>query len=153
MVKLLVQSYLIILAIPFITYALDPKDPKTICDRLVSENAKGTCVSFATSNNLDWYAAAACNELNDDEYFLKCWKQISGGKFNPETLDFCTKHPDDSDSDRLKCILSMKNKSLSMGDLKKCSSSKNISDYQRCFNSNPRSPASGTSEFQSLQSK
>lgn len=154
MIKLLVQSYLVILAIPFITYALDPKDPKSFCERLVSETAKHSCLQMSSENNLDWYAAAACNELNDDELFLKCWKQISGGKFNPETLDFCTRHPDDTDADRLKCIVSMKNKNFSFQDLKRCTTSKSLADYQKCFDSSPRRPASsGTTEFQELKSK
>ncbi len=151
MIKLLIQSYLVILAIPLLTYALDPKDPKSLCERIVSETAKNSCVQFAASNDLDWYAAAACNELNDDDLFLKCWKQIPGGKFNPETLDFCTRHPDDSDADRYKCIVSMKNKTFSSHDLKKCGASKTIGDYQKCFDSTPRRPAGRSTEFQDIK--
>ncbi len=153
MVKLLIQSYLIILAIPFITFAIDPKDPKTICDRLVVEKKKNSCREIAEHNALDWYAAAACNSLDDDDTFMKCWKQIIDAKFNPETLDFCTSHLDDSDSDKFNCILSVKNKSVSKDQIDSCTKETKATDYQKCIEKNSRrNPASSNeSEFQSFK--
>lgn len=152
MIKLFIQSYLIILAIPFITFAIDPKDPKAICDRMVGEAKKKSCLDIAKQNSLDWYAAAACNALDDDDYFMKCWKQIVGATFSPETLDFCTSRLDDSDTDKLNCIMSVRNKSITKKQIKSCSTSASSIEYQKCIDDGAkRTPASSNTEFQSIK--
>ncbi len=147
--KLIFQTYLVIFAIPFVTFALNPQEPKSFCERLLSEKDKSDCVQASQKTNMDWYAASACNSLVSDQMFMNCWGQIQNGLFNPEALDFCTKSDEDMDQERLACIVSLKNKNLSQKDLGTCLKSKDIGSFKNCADSkSQRAPASLDNVFQ-----
>lgn len=151
MLKIIFQSYLVIFSIPFITFALDPKNPASICERLIGDLEKNKCSEIANKKNLDWYGAAACNELNDDQIFMTCWEKIIDAHFVPEALDLCTRGTNDSDQDRLNCILGVRNKKIGSEKLKKCEKSPSFSD---CLKKEiERQPASQNDFFQDLKIK
>ncbi len=91
------------------SFALEAMNPVSLCSRMIHETGKKECDIQASKLKLDWYAATACNALNDDKVFLSCWKSISGAEFNPEALGRCVENPDDSDDAILDCIMSLKN--------------------------------------------
>lgn len=94
-------------------FALEPMNPKAICEqRMIVTEEKNQCATKAKSLKLDWYAATACNALNDDKKFLSCWQSVSGGQFNPDALGRCVESPDDTDEVILKCIVSLKDKRM-----------------------------------------
>ena len=151
MLKVIIQSYFVIFSIPFITFALDPKDPETICERLLGEATKNKCKEIAKKKNLDWYAAAACNELDDDQIFMSCWEKIVDAQFNPEALDFCTRRSSDSDQDRFNCILGVRNKSIGVEKLKSC---EKTASFSECLQKEmSRVPASQPEIYQNLKIK
>lgn len=147
--KLILQTHLVIFAIPFVTFALNPQEPKSFCERLLNEKDKSTCLSTTHKTQLDWYAASACNSLVSDQMFLSCLGQVQDGLFNPEALDFCTKSEEDMDQERFACIISLKNKNLSQKDLGSCLKSKDLSGFKSCAESkSQRTPASIKNVFQ-----
>jgi hypothetical protein len=91
------------------TYALEAQNPASMCERMIHAPEKQECEKDAHNLKLDWYAASACNAINDDKKFLSCWKNVAGADFNPEALGRCVENPDDQDDSIYKCILSLKN--------------------------------------------
>ncbi len=90
------------------SFALEAMDPASLCSRMIHETGKKECEIKAKKLKLDWYAATACNALNDDKIFMNCWQKIAGSEFNPEALGRCVENPDDQDDMILKCILTLK---------------------------------------------
>ena len=94
---------------PIPSYALEAMNPTSLCSRMIHQPEKKECEQKAGKLKLDWYAATACNALNDDKKFLNCWQNISGAEFNPDSLSRCVENPDDNDESIFKCIISLKN--------------------------------------------
>ncbi len=91
------------------SFALEAMKPASLCTRMIHNLGKKECEVKATKLKLDWYAATACNALNDDKFFLTCWQNIAGADFNPDALSRCVENPDDNDDAIYKCIISLKN--------------------------------------------
>ena len=91
------------------SFALEAMNPSSLCSRMIHQPEKKECEQKAAKLKLDWYAATACNALNDDKKFLNCWQNISGAEFNPDSLSRCVENPDDNDESIFKCIISLKN--------------------------------------------
>ncbi len=91
--------------------AIEPMDPRAMCsERMVSQEDKQQCSSLADKLKLDWYAATACQAINDNKKFLSCWMKIAGGEFNTDDLGRCVENFDNSDDSILTCIVSLKDK-------------------------------------------
>ena len=91
------------------SFALEAMNPSSLCTRMIHASGKKECEIKATKLKLDWYAATACNALNDDKFFMNCWQNVSGADFNPDALSRCVENPDDNDDAIYKCIISLKN--------------------------------------------
>ena len=92
-------------------FAIEPMDPKSMCaERMVEKKDIQLCEVKTTQLKLDWYAATACHAINDNQKFMKCLKNISGGEFNVDALDRCVEKVEDSDDSILSCITALKNK-------------------------------------------
>jgi hypothetical protein len=91
------------------TFALEAMNPISLCERMINEKSLKECQSKAETLNLDWYAATACNAVDDNNNFIKCWKNISGAQFNPDSLARCVENPDDKDDSVMNCIAALKN--------------------------------------------
>lgn len=91
------------------SFALEAMNPVSLCSRMIHDSDKKKCEKDAKKLKLDWYAATACNALNDDKKFMNCWQNISGAEFNPEAISRCVENPDDKDDSIFKCIISLKN--------------------------------------------
>lgn len=93
------------------TYAIQPMDPKSMCsERMIERKEIQLCEVKTTQLKLDWYAATACHAINDNQKFMKCLKNISGGEFNVEALNRCVEKVDDADDSILACITALKDK-------------------------------------------
>lgn len=92
-----------------VSFALEAMNPASLCSRMIHQPDRRECELKASKLKLDWYAATACNALNDDKKFLNCWQNISGAEFNPDSLSRCVENPDDNDESIFKCIISLKN--------------------------------------------
>lgn len=93
----------------FSVYAIEPMDPKAMCsERMVEKKEIQLCEIKTKQLKLDWYAATACHAINDNQKFMKCLKNISGGEFNTEALNRCVEKVDDSDDSILSCITALK---------------------------------------------
>jgi hypothetical protein len=79
-------------------------------ERMIAHEDRKQCTSLADKLKLDWYAATACQAINDNQKFLNCWKKIAGGEFNTEALGRCVENIDNSDDSILTCIVSLKDK-------------------------------------------
>jgi hypothetical protein len=91
--------------------AIEPMDPKAMClERMVAQDERLKCASLADKLKLDWYAATACQAINDNKKFLNCWQKIAGGEFNTDDLSRCVENIDNSDDSILTCIVSLKDK-------------------------------------------
>lgn len=94
------------------SFALEAMKPVSLCSRMIHKDEKALCEKNAKVLKLDWYAATACNALTDDKKFLKCWQEVAGAEFNPESLGRCVENPDDKDDAVYSCIISLKNNRL-----------------------------------------
>ncbi|MFN9068646.1 MAG: hypothetical protein ACK5V3_15570, partial [Bdellovibrionales bacterium] len=53
--------------------AIEPMDPRAMCsERMVAQEERLKCTSLANNLKLDWYAATACQAINDNKKFLNC---------------------------------------------------------------------------------
>jgi hypothetical protein len=91
------------------SFALEAMNPVSLCGRMINASEKKECEMKAKKLKLDWYAATACNAVNDNKIFMNCWQNVSGAEFNPEALGRCVENPDDNDDVIYKCIVSLKN--------------------------------------------
>jgi hypothetical protein len=94
----------------YYAYAIQPMDPKAMCsERMVEKKEIQLCEVKTKQLKLDWYAATACHAINDNQKFMKCLKNISGGEFNVDALNRCVEKFDDADDSILSCITALKN--------------------------------------------
>lgn len=84
-------------------FAVEPVNPEGVCDRFIGEADQAACLKRAKSMDLDWYAVAVCNLVDDDDAFNDCWKKIDGRSFAPRALEKCAA-ADLEDEARVTCL-------------------------------------------------
>lgn len=88
------------------TLALEPQDPKALCDRFLGSDQE-TCEKKMTDLKPDWYLAAVCSHQFDDKLFYECVSLSQKHSFSPLSLEPCDS-AELSDTDRMKCVESAK---------------------------------------------
>lgn len=83
--------------------ALDPAEPSAGCERFVSPLEADDCRALLKKLDLDWYAAAICTRMDEDEAYLACLKKIDGRLAAPAKVSSCLA---DSlgDAERARCL-------------------------------------------------
>ncbi len=102
--KILCKSLCILLFIPFLTLAIEPINPHSLCERFVGEDDQKSCDARMKNDDVDWYAATVCSLVQDDQQFWSCWDKIKGVRFNPAQLDLCADDQKLKDSERIDCL-------------------------------------------------
>lgn len=102
----LIHSLVLVALVPLITMALEPNNPKGLCDRFINDKDIEKCQERTKQEDVDWYAATVCNLQTENESFWNCWDSIKGKSFNPALLDHCSEDKDLDDSKRLTCLKS-----------------------------------------------
>ncbi len=83
-------------------FAIEPQDPKTLCERFVTPLEKTTCEDQMRAIKPDWYLASLCAKQFEDKAFYSCLNITRLGSFSPEKLDRCTV-TETTDDGRMDC--------------------------------------------------
>ena len=102
--KLLLQSLLLIACVPFLSLALEPVHPESVCNRFIGETDIKSCETRAQKDNVDWYAVSLCNLQKEDSAFWACWDQVKDKKIKPQALKSCVGDENFSDEQRQSCL-------------------------------------------------
>lgn len=70
--------------------ALEATEPTGACERFVSPVEAEACRALHQKLDLDWYAAAICARMDEDEAYLGCLKKIDGRLAAPKKLAACS---------------------------------------------------------------
>ena len=98
------KSLCVLLFIPFLTMAIEPVNPHTLCERFVGEDDQKSCDARMKKDDVDWYAATVCSLMQDDTQFWNCWDKIKGASFNPDAVEKCADDSAMKDAERVACI-------------------------------------------------
>lgn len=71
------------------SFALEPKDPYYVCNRLNSAKDKTRCVSAISRQYVDNLAAAACDRIESSEYTVQCMEAIVNLEFDSRAVLSC----------------------------------------------------------------
>lgn len=82
---------------------IEPTDPVSGCDRYVSPVAMEDCRKLHKKLSLDWYAAAVCARMDDDDAYRSCLLDIDGRKVAPRVAASCLGE-DIEDRARFECL-------------------------------------------------
>jgi hypothetical protein len=83
--------------------ALEATEPSAACERFVSPIEADHCRALHQKLDLDWYAAAICARMDEDEAYLSCLKSIDGRLGAPKKLAACG-DPALADAERGRCV-------------------------------------------------
>ncbi len=144
MFKLILKSAMVLLTIPLVSLAIDPRNPETYCDRFISETHRKVCTEKSKNPNLDWYAASVCARIQDDDVLLKCWDHVKGHEFLPDALEVCSQFENRSDEEILGCLRVIKDKGFQKKEVDSCKKQSNFAQALDCLKSqkSSRLPAS-----------
>lgn len=101
---MILRSLFILLAIPLISMAIEPINPKGLCDRYIKSEDQKKCIDTIDKEDIDWYAAGICNMQKDEILFQKCMDTIRGQSFQAKALETCSDETALSDLDRIACL-------------------------------------------------
>lgn len=140
--RLTAYSFLFMLAIPLLTIAIEPSNPSVVCERFLASDLKTKCETKAKADDIDWYAANACNNISDDDKFFKCWDSLKGAQYNPEAMELCARGENTTDEQKMDCFGAMKGRSFTKDELRPCTKSENSTEVKDCLSKAGRMPAS-----------
>lgn len=132
--------------------ALEPREPGTHCERFFSDQDRAACALKIEKQRPDWYAAAACAELEDDKNFMTCLDEIQGASFQPEALELCSQPGDGTDELRLSCYRKIKNQDYPRAQIQRCSDTGKGPAIVECLEKQSRLPAASKKILQGFQS-
>ena len=90
-----------------LSWALEPQNPVTLCDRFVTEIDKASCEKQLTQLAPDWYLASLCGKFSEDAGFYRCMGLSKSMEISPKKLEACDQ-AEATDEGRLSCIQSAK---------------------------------------------
>lgn len=71
------------------SFALEPKDPFYVCNRVTSDALKTQCVSTISGRYVDPLAAAACDRISSSQATVECMAAIVDRQFDPRAVESC----------------------------------------------------------------
>jgi hypothetical protein len=141
--KLVLYTFFVTVAIPFLTFSIDPKNPSDACERFIHEQDQKNCLKKVESKAIDWYASALCEKIDDDATFLSCFDFLSKAQFDPKAVSHCETVATE-DQDKYKCLQVVGNKSLG-----NCGTKKDLTSLEVCMKAaNGRLPADDKKFYQ-----
>jgi hypothetical protein len=96
-----------ILNSPLKSFALQPQNPTTLCDRFLAGPERTACEKKMKTLAPDWYLAAVCAKQFDDHAFYECLELSKTTAFSPKKLEACDEEGF-SDQSRIACIKNTK---------------------------------------------
>jgi hypothetical protein len=95
-------TFITTLLLSMSTLALDPQDPKSLCERFLG-GAQASCEKKISDIKPDWYVASVCNRQFDDKLFFECLLIGKNSVFSLQKLEPCDSN-DLTDQQRMTCV-------------------------------------------------
>lgn len=97
----------IIFAIIFLcsqkNFALNPRDPLTLCDRFITVEEQKICEEKIRKIQPDWYLSGVCQHQYEDQNFYDCLILSRQKSFHISKLHQC-EDSDLNDEERMECL-------------------------------------------------
>lgn len=93
----------IAIVVPSKTFALNPQNPTSLCDRFVEGPERNQCEKKMKDLSPDWYLADLCSKQFEDKSFYQCMELTKTVKVSPKKLEACD-NEGFSDQSRIDCI-------------------------------------------------
>ena len=77
------------------THAIEPINPKTLCERYLAESKQQECEKKIERISPDWYLSATCEKIFDEGYFWECIELNTIASFNPNKVGECQSNSKD----------------------------------------------------------
>lgn len=71
------------------SFALESKDPYSVCNRINSGSLKTQCLTSISGRYVDGYAAAACDRIQSAEFTAQCMAAIVDRQYDPRAVAGC----------------------------------------------------------------
>lgn len=84
------------------SFALDPKDPYYVCNRINSGSLKTQCLSTISGQYVDPLAAGACDRIKDASTTVQCMSAIVNLSFDRRAVEGCDSIPEASQT--IQCL-------------------------------------------------